>query len=85
MIIGNFKYFDYANILFVIKLASLYFQNGYPFEPYLSASQTDIGDMRTMRNASAHISSTTQRALEGLAQRILSIPVVVKVDVAKRW
>lgn len=74
MIIGNSKYFDYANIDFVRKLAALYFQNGYPFEPHLSASQSDISDMRTMRNASAHISSTTQRALEGLAQRILSVP-----------
>ena len=74
MIIGNSKYFDYANIDFVRKLASLYFKDGYPFEPHLSASRTDINDMRIMRNASAHISSTTQIALEALAQRILSIP-----------
>lgn len=74
MIIGNNKYFDYANIDFVRKLARLYFQNGYPFEPHLSASQSDISDMRTMRNASAHMSSTSLRAFESLVQRILSLP-----------
>lgn len=31
-------------------------------------------DLRTMRNASAHISSTTQTALESLAQRIFRTP-----------
>jgi len=48
--------------------------NAYPFEPHLSAINSDLSDLRTMRNASAHISFTTQAALEGLAQRIFSTP-----------
>ena len=70
MLIGTNRYFDFANHELVRKMAELYFQNGYPFEPHLSAVATDLADLRTMRNASAHISITTQRALEALAQRI---------------
>ncbi len=74
MLIGTKSYFDYSNHDMVRKMAALYFQNGYPFEPHLSAIFTDLADMRTMRNASAHISSTTQIALESLAQRIFGVP-----------
>jgi hypothetical protein len=74
MLIGTNKYFDFANYELVRKMAALYFENGYPFEPHLSAIATDLADLRTMRNASAHLSSTTQRALESLAQRIFGAP-----------
>jgi hypothetical protein len=74
MLIGTNRYFDYANHDNVRKMASIYFQDGYPFEAPLSAVFSDLGDLRTMRNASAHISSTTQRALEALAQRIFGVP-----------
>ncbi|MEC5399911.1 hypothetical protein [Uliginosibacterium sp. H1] len=74
MLTGTNRYFDFANHDFVRKMAGLYFQNGHPFEPHLSAIATDLADLRTMRNASAHISTTTQRALEALAQRIFGAP-----------
>lgn len=74
MLIGTNRYFDYANHELVRRMAALYFRNGYPFEPHLSAIVTDLADMRTMRNASAHLSSTTQVALESLAQRIFGAP-----------
>ena len=74
MLIGVNKYFDFANPELVRKMAALYFQGGYPFEPHLSAIATDLADLRTMRNASAHLSATTQRALEALAQRIFGAP-----------
>lgn len=74
MLIGVNKYVDFANHDVVRKMAALYFQNGYPFEPHLSGIATDLADLRTMRNASAHLSSTTQRALESLAQRIFGVP-----------
>ncbi len=35
---------------------------------------SDLADLRTMRNASAHITSTTQTALDSLALRVLSRP-----------
>lgn len=74
MMIGANRYFDYANHELVLRMVRLYFQNGYPFEPNLSSILSDLADLRTLRNSSAHISSTTQVALEGLAQRIFGIP-----------
>lgn len=72
--IGTNRYFDYANIENLRKLVLLYFDSGYPFEPHLSSIAGTLSDIRTMRNSSAHISSTTQSALEALAQRILGLP-----------
>lgn len=37
---------------------------------HLSGIYSDLDDLRTLRNASAHISSTTQAALEALYIRI---------------
>jgi hypothetical protein len=74
MVIGVNRYFDYANHEFVRRIASMYFQNGYPLQPHLGSISIDLADLRTMRNASAHLSSTTQAALEALAQRIFGTP-----------
>jgi hypothetical protein len=73
-VIGVRPYFDYGNHEYVKKLVRMFFQNGYPFEPHLSAVFSELSDLRTMRNASAHISSTTQTALESLALRIKGQP-----------
>lgn len=74
MVIGVNRYFDYANIEFVMRLSTMYFENGYPFKATLNSISADLADLRTMRNASAHTTSTTQIALESLAQRIFSTP-----------
>lgn len=71
LVIGVQKYFDYGNCDFVLKMVRLYFDGGYPFEPHLSGIAVDLSDLRTMRNASAHLSSTTRTALESLAFRVL--------------
>ncbi|TAM44938.1 MAG: hypothetical protein EPN53_15525 [Acidobacteria bacterium] len=74
LVIGVQRYFDYGKHDNVRKMVAMYFEKGYPFEPHLSAINTDLCDLRTMRNASAHMTSTTQAALEGLAQRLFSTP-----------
>ena len=74
LVIGVQRYFDYGKHDNVRRLVGMYFDHGYPFEPHLSAINTDLADLRTMRNASAHLSSTTQAALESLAQRIFATP-----------
>jgi hypothetical protein len=71
---GAMRYFDFANHENVRTIVNLYFQNGYPFEPHISAIVSELNDLKTMRNASAHISSTTQQALESLAGRIFGAP-----------
>lgn len=74
MLKGPSRFFDYANPDFVKSAANLHFDSGAPFEPHLRAITQDLADLRTIRNASAHITSTTQAALDALAQRILSTP-----------
>ena len=74
MLVGVMRFFDYANHENVRKIAGIYFDGGGPYEPHLSAVFTDLGDLRTMRNAAAHTSSATQATLEALAQRIFTTP-----------
>ena len=74
LVLGCQRYFDYANFENVKRIAMIYFENGYPFEPRLSSITSVLADLRTMRNASAHMTTTTQKALEALAQRIFSTP-----------
>jgi hypothetical protein len=74
MAIGMMKYFDYANHFNVQKFVRLYFDNGKPIEPNISAIFLELTDLRTIRNSCAHISSTTRTALESLALRVLKQP-----------
>lgn len=74
MVIGTQRYFDYGNHANVKKVARMFFQNGDPFEPHISALIGDLADLRTMRNSSAHVTSTTQTALESLAVRLFGAP-----------
>lgn len=74
LVLGCHRYFDYANFDYVKKMVMIYFENGYPFEPHLSSITSVLADLRTMRNASAHMTTTTQKALEALAQRIFTTP-----------
>lgn len=70
MVLHTQRYFDYANHDNVRKLARLYFDAGYPFETPLSSINDELASLKTIRNACAHLSSTTRTALESLATRI---------------
>lgn len=74
LLIGINRYFDFANHENLKIIAKMYFQGGYPLEPHLSSITQDLADMKIMRNASAHVTSTTQTELNKLAQRIFSTP-----------
>jgi hypothetical protein len=71
LLIGTQKYVDWANNEIVNRVAVLYFENGEPFKTALDSISTDLSDLRTIRNASAHISSTTQKKLDAVASRVL--------------
>jgi hypothetical protein len=75
LVIGIQRFFDYGNHNHMLKMVGMWFKDGYPYEPHLSSIDSTLADLRTMRNASAHISSTTQTALESLATRVLGVPV----------
>ncbi len=71
ILIGTQKYVDWANHEIVKRLSQLYFENGDPFYAHISAINMELSDLRTIRNSTAHLSSTTQRSLDGLASRKL--------------
>lgn len=74
ILIGTQKYVDYSNPEIVRKLAGLYLDNGGPFETVLSAVNIQLFDLKTIRNAAAHLSSTTTKQLDSLASRKLGPP-----------
>jgi hypothetical protein len=74
IIVGIARYFDYANHQYVRRIADIYFDQGYPLEPHLASINSDLDDLRTMRNASAHIAASTQTALEALATSLFGQP-----------
>lgn len=75
ILIGTQKYVDWSNPEIVRKISKLYFENGDPFHTIISSIQNAIFDLKTIRNAAAHISSTTQSNLDALATRTLARPV----------
>ena len=74
MLIGTQRFFDYANHTNISKIVNIYFLNGSPFQPHIDSIFGYLDDLRKMRNASAHISSTTQSSIESLALRLLGRP-----------
>jgi hypothetical protein len=45
--------------------------NGEPFESVLASIHSDLLDLKTIRNAAAHVSTTTVQPLDALASRKL--------------
>jgi hypothetical protein len=76
ILVGVQRYFDFGNHEYVRKMVSLYFLNGGAYEPHLSGVIGDLADMKTIRNACAHLTSTTQGTLETLALRLFGAPQV---------
>jgi len=72
IIIGTNSYVDWANPEIVKKIASVYFENGEPYSTILRSINTDLLDLRTVRNSAAHLSSTTGHKLDALCSRYYS-------------
>ena len=68
---GTKRYVDWANHDVVRRLAKLYFKDGEPIASNIASISRDLTDLRTIRNAAAHISTSTQIPLDSLASRIL--------------
>jgi len=75
ILIGTQKYVDWANHEIVKRLASLYLENGEPLQTNLNSINAELADLKTIRNAAAHLSSTTQPQLDALASRVLGTAV----------
>lgn len=72
MLIGTQRYVDWANPDIVVRLADLYLRDGFPVSNVIGSIKATLLDMKTVRNASAHLSSTTRRAMDVLTQRELA-------------
>lgn len=69
LLIGCNKYFDWANPQTVKQMSILFFGVPNPIAQNIDAIFTELFDYRTIRNAAAHLTTTTQKPLEALAQR----------------
>ena len=69
IIIGTQKYVDWANHEIVMRLSKLFFEDGEPISTSIASIARDISDLRVIRNAAAHISTTTQHKLDAVASR----------------
>jgi hypothetical protein len=76
MLIGTMKYVDWSTPETVKKFANIYFDNGEPYETVISSIHGHLADLKIIRNASAHLSSTTSANLDRLATRLLGVPSV---------
>jgi hypothetical protein len=71
VLIGTQRYVDWGHPEIVVKLAELYFRAGAPYKTTLAAIQTDLFDLRSVRNAAAHLSTNTSTQLDGVGLRRL--------------
>jgi hypothetical protein len=74
LLIGTQKYVDWADPQKVKRLCSLYFGSVNHIDTSLSSIYSDLLDLKTIRNAAAHLSSTTSTQLDSLAKRLLRSP-----------
>ena len=72
ILVGTQKYVDWANHEIVRRLANLYLENGDPLASNIASISSELADLKTVRNAAAHLSSTTRHQLDALSTRVLS-------------
>lgn len=71
ILIGTQKYVDWANHEVVRRLSTLYFPNGNHIYTFFCSIQLELSDLRSIRNAAAHLSSTTSKGLNSVGSRLL--------------
>jgi hypothetical protein len=71
LLIGLGRFVDWSTPDPVRRLANNFLANGEPFESVLASIHSDLMDLKTIRNAAAHASTTTVQPLDALASRKL--------------
>lgn len=71
LLIGTQKYVDWSNPEIVKRLSNLYFISGNPIDTFVSSTMVDLFDLKTIRNAAAHLTSTTRQQLDSVGTRRL--------------
>jgi hypothetical protein len=75
IVIGTLRYFDWSLPEKIRIVAGLFFANGEPFETVLKGVHSELMDLKTLRNAAAHLSTSTSGQLDALGTRLLKQPV----------
>lgn len=76
LLIGTQRYVDWSNPDTLRTLCNIYFEDrNNPFERSISSLFSDLRDLKTIRNAAAHLSSTTQPQLDSLGSKKLKKPL----------
>lgn len=70
LLIGTNRYFDWTDPDLIIRLSTLYLDPDNPIKTAIKSLKSDLIDIKTIRNAAAHISVTTQTKLDALASRL---------------
>jgi len=76
ILVGTRRYVDWSTPDNVRKLAGSFFDGGDPFETVLNLVSAELMDLKTIRNAAAHLSSSTTQQLDALGTRKLRRPCV---------
>lgn len=76
LLVGTQKYVDWSNPEIVRRLSGLYFPPGNPYQTVVGGINSDLFDLKIIRNAAAHLTSTTRTQLDSLATRKLQRPCV---------
>lgn len=74
MLIGKQKYVDWSDPATVKLFANLYFLTGNHIDAFINSIYSELLDLKTIRNAAAHLTSTTSGKLDSVASRILGSP-----------
>lgn len=74
LLIGTQRYVDWSNPDTVKKLSILHFASGNPFDTFISSMMSDLFDLKKIRNAAVHLSSTTRQQLDSIGTRKLRRP-----------
>lgn len=72
--LGNERFFDYTIPDKVVTVAKLLFKDGYPYANNINSARQALQDLKTMRNAAAHMSQEATHSFNGLVQRTLTVP-----------
>ena len=73
ILIGTQNYVDWASCDVVRRLAKIYLSDGDPISSNLLSISRELADLKTVRNAAAHMSSTTGHKFNALATRVLGV------------
>lgn len=76
ILVGTQKYVDWGNPEILVRLAGLHFEPADPFSVVIPNLLSDLFDLRAIRHAAAHLSTTTSAQLDAVALRRLKRPSV---------